>query len=141
MEATIRSIGCIRTPYRTLAECPRNVEPDGPLCTLQIDAEFAAGLRGLETGQYVWVLYWLGDADRGALVRRRRQSGEELGVFALRSPHRPNPIGAAALRIETIRDTTLEVRGLDCLDGTPLLDIRPAMFAERNGEGRWAVVG
>jgi tRNA (Thr-GGU) A37 N-methylase len=87
------------------------------------------------------VLYWLGDADRGALVRRHGQIGGELGVFALRSPHRPNPIGAAAVRIESIRETTVEVRGLDCLDGTPLLDIRPAMFAERDGEGRRTVVG
>jgi tRNA-Thr(GGU) m(6)t(6)A37 methyltransferase TsaA len=141
MEAVIRSIGVVRTPYRTLSECPRNVDPDGPVCTLQIDAEFAPALRGLEVGQQVWVLYWLQEADRGALVRRRRQSGEELGVFALRSPHRPNPIGAAALKIEALGETRLEVRGLDCLDGTPLLDIRPAMFAERDGDGRWAVVG
>ena len=166
-EAAIRFIGRVETPYRTLSECPRNVDPNGPVCTIQIDPEYAAGLVGLEAGQHVWVLYWLHDADREALVRRRRDDGAERGVFALRSPHRPNPIGAAAVRIDAIRETSLEVRGLDCLDGTPLLDIRPAMFAEqadidgpfvdyklfrkveklqqmfaeRDGDGRWAVVG
>ena len=129
MTATLRHIGQIRTPYRTLAECPRNVDPDGPVCELTVYPEYAEGLSGLSAGDSVLVLYWLQHADRDVLLQRPRDGGGERGVFALRSPHRPNPIGAATVRIERIADGCIHVRGLDCLDGTPLLDIKPAISA------------
>lgn len=129
MTATLQHIGLIRTPYRTLAECPRNVDPDGPVCELTIHPDFAEGLAGLNAGDDVLVLYWLDEADRDALLQQPKDGGEERGVFALRSPHRPNPIGAATVRIVRIADGRIQVRGLDCLDGTPLLDIKPAIFA------------
>jgi len=137
MKASIRSIGRIRTPYRTLDECPRNINPEGPDCELDIDEEFAEGLAGLTPGQHILVLYWFEDVDRRQLMHRRRSSDSELGVFALRSPVRPNPIAAAVVRIESIEAGRLRVRGLDCLDGTPLLDIKPAIFAETpDGSGK-----
>jgi len=134
MTATLRFIGRIRTPFRFLADCPRNVEPDGPVCELLVDEAHAAGLTGLEAGQDILVLYWLGAADRDVLVQRRRGDGEESGVFALRSPNRPNPIGAGVVRIESIADGRIRVRGLDCLDGTPLLDIKPDLPARKEGD-------
>ena len=128
MTATLRYIGQIRTPYRTLAECPRNTDPDGPVCQLLVHPDFAEGLTGLRAGDYVLVLYWLDRADRDVLLQTRGNDDGQQGVFALRSPHRPNPIGAAVVRIERIADGGIDVRGLDCLDGTPLLDIKPAIF-------------
>lgn len=133
MSATLRFIGRIRTPYRSLSDCPRNIDPDGPVCELSVDEACACGLTGLEAGQEILVLYWLGAADRDVLLQQRREDDRECGVFALRSPNRPNPIGAGVVRIERIADGCLQVRGLDCLDGTPLLDIKPALPARREG--------
>ena len=131
MNASLHFIGRIRTPYRSLDECPANVDPDGPPCEVIVDEVFAPGIEGLVAGQQVLLLYWLGEADRQALRKKRRGSGEVRGVFALRSPHRPNPIGAAVVRIESLAENRLKVRGMDCLDGTPLLDIKPASRRER----------
>lgn len=130
MSFTLHPIGRIRTPYRTLEECPRNVDPNGPPCALLVDPEFSEGLAGLAAGQHILVLYWFDGGDRHALLQQRRGSEETRGVFDLRSPHRPNPIAAATVRIESIEDGVVEVRGMDCLDGTPLLDIKPALTGE-----------
>ncbi|BCR03437.1 tRNA (N6-threonylcarbamoyladenosine(37)-N6)-methyltransferase TrmO [Desulfuromonas versatilis] len=136
MEAQLSYIGRIQTPYRSLDDCPRNIEPGGPLCRLAIDPPFAAGLEGLAPGQQILILYWFEAVNRGNLRQASRRTGEPAGVFALRTPHRPNPIGAAVLRIEELDGSGILVRGLDCLDGTPLLDIKPAMAAE-TGRSTW----
>ncbi len=125
-------IGTIETPYGRIEDCPRNVDPAGPVCRLRLYPQFAPGLLGLEAGQDILILYWLGGGDRGTLRMNSRKSGEYSGVFALRTPNRPNPIGAAVLPIELIDESGVTVRGLDCVSGTPLLDIKPAMQAERS---------
>lgn len=131
MKGSLRSIGRIKTPYLSLEECPSNIDPDGPLCELQIDEEYVQGLVGLVAGQSILLLYWFEHVDRALLLQTRRKSGRKCGVFALRSPHRPNPIGAAVVRIESITRDCIRVRGMDCLDGTPLLDIKPATLSEQ----------
>lgn len=127
---TIEPIGYITTPYKSLAECPRNIEPLGPYCKLVVRDDLLEGLEGLRAGQKILILYWLEQADRTVLRQHSRRTGELAGIFALRTPNRLNPIGAAALTIEEVTDGVITVRGLDCLDGTPLLDIKPAMTAE-----------
>jgi tRNA-Thr(GGU) m(6)t(6)A37 methyltransferase TsaA len=131
MKGLLKSIGRIRTPYTSLEQCPSNIDPDGPLCELRIDEAFVQGLTGLVAGQHILLLYWFEPVDRALLVQKRRKSGQASGVFALRSPHRPNPIGAAVVRIESITRDRIRVRGMDCLDGTPLLDIKPATSNEQ----------
>lgn len=130
MDVVVKAIGCIETPYEHIADCPRNIEPDGPLCSLIIDDEFSEGLFGLETGRKILVLYWLDKGECLSLRQTARSNGELSGVFALRTPNRPNPIGAAIVKIEKIENSVIQVRGLDCLNGTPLLDIKPAMRIE-----------
>ena len=130
LQATSEPIGEIITPYKTLAECPRNTDPDGPLCELILRDDLRDGLLGLTAGQHILILYWLEHADRSSTRQNSRRTGELAGVFALRTPNRPNPIGAAVLPIEKIDDGVITVRGLDCLNGTPLLDIKPAMSGE-----------
>jgi tRNA-Thr(GGU) m(6)t(6)A37 methyltransferase TsaA len=120
------AIGKISTPYSSLADCPRNIGQSSDLCTVFISDNYRVGLDGLHPGDSIEILYWLGPADFTELIQTSRRSGERKGVFALRTPHRPNPIGSAVLKIESVTDTGLTVRGLDCLDGTPLLDIKPA---------------
>ena len=80
---------------------------------------------GLEAGRKILVLYWLEDADRNRLLQNPPHIGKLKGTFALRSPHRPNPIGAAVVEIEAVSGNAIDVRGLDCVDGTPLVDIKP----------------
>jgi tRNA-Thr(GGU) m(6)t(6)A37 methyltransferase TsaA len=132
MAPELRIIGSIETPYRNLDQCPRNVDLHGPECRLRLTADYVDGLLGLEAGQTILILYWLGAGDRHRLRQHSRRTGEYAGVFALRSPHRPNPIGAALLPIVRLEEDVVVVRGLDCLDGTELLDIKPAILAEGN---------
>ncbi len=130
LQATIESIGHIVTPYKNLDACPRNIDPQGPLCELVIRDDLRDGLMGLNLGQRILILYWLEGADRTTLKQNSRRTGERRGIFALRTPHRCNPIGAAVLSIEEIDGCVIKVRGLDCLNGTSLLDIKPAMSVE-----------
>lgn len=129
-EATIESIGYIVTPYKSLADCPRNIEPRGPICELVIRDDLRDGLTGLNVGQRILILYWLERADRTTLWQNSHRTGERTGIFALRTPNRCNPIGAAVLSIEGIDCCVIKVRGLDCLNGTPLIDIKPALSGE-----------
>lgn len=135
MTATLEYIGRIRTEYQTLQECPRNIDPQGPVCQLVVEQDYSAGMTGLVVGQTILVLYWFEQVDRTALLQKRQDTGHECGVFTLRSPHRPNPIAAAVVKIEGIETNTILVRGMDCLDGTPLLDIKPALVNESVSEG------
>ncbi len=130
MTATLKFIGHINTPYEAIEDCPNNVDPTGPLCQVVIDDEFQDGLVGLVPGQKILLLYWFENTDRNLSQQEARGNGEVVGTFALRSPHRPNPIGAAIVPIEKIENGSLFVKGLDCLDGTKLLDIKPAIMDE-----------
>jgi len=128
---SLKPIGQIRTPYQTLEECPRNVDPQGPSCEMVIDANLTEGLIGLARGDEILVLYWFEHADRSITSHMSRKYGEQRGVFSLRTQHRPNPVAAAVVRIESIEDNHVFVNGLDCLDRTPLLDIKPEISRER----------
>ena len=130
---SLKPIGQIRTPYQALEECPRNVDPQGPLCELVIDADLTEGLLGLAKGDEILVLYWFEHSDRKIISHMSRKYGEQRGVFSLRTPHRPNPIAAGVVKIENIDGNRVFVNGLDCLDKTPLLDIKPAILKEVAG--------
>ena len=130
MQATIESIGHIITPYTTLDACPRNIESQGPLCELIVRDDLRDALLGLGLGQRILILYWFEQVDRSRLQQPSRRTGELSGTFALRTPNRYNPIGAAVVPIEKIAGGVITVRGLDCLTGTPLLDIKPALAGE-----------
>src|SRR5258708_9850353 len=103
----------------------RNSREAGPVCTTELVSGWAQGLRGLETSSHVVVLYWMDRARRDLVLQVPRHYGEQRGTFALRSPVRPNPIAMSVARLVGIAGSTLSVIGLDCLDQTPLLDIKP----------------
>ena len=130
MKATLEFIGHINTPYNSIEDCPNNIDPNGPLCEMVVIDDFKDGLLGLVPGQEILILYWFENTDRSA-TKQESSNGEDIvGTFALRTPHRPNPIGAAIIPIETIDGGSVFVKGLDCLNGTHLLDIKPAIRHE-----------
>lgn len=125
-DAGLYFIGTIRTPWKTRAECPKNPREAGDaICTIEVDARYARGLEGVAPNSSVVVLYFMDRARRDLVVQVPRHSGNPSGTFALRSPVRPNPVAVSVARIVTIADTRLSVTGLDCLDGTPLIDLKP----------------
>jgi tRNA-Thr(GGU) m(6)t(6)A37 methyltransferase TsaA len=124
-DAGLYFIGRIATPWRSRAECPKNSAESDVLCTITVDARYADGLKDLETCSHVIVLYWMDRAPRHLVLQVPRHYGETRGVFALRSPARPNPIALSVAELVSVDGPRLTVRGLDCLDGTPLLDLKP----------------
>ena len=133
MNATLKFIGHIITPYEAIEDCPNNIDLNGPICQLVLDEEFRNGLSGLQPEQNILILYWFENTDR-SVIDQPSDNGESIGTFALRSPHRPNPIVTATLPIVDIENGVVSVRGLDCLNGTPLLDIKPAIMLENRSE-------
>ena len=124
-DASLYYIGRIRTPWHTRDECPKNGRETEEVCIIELDPRWAAGLAGLETVSHLLVLYWMDKARRDLLVQSPRHYAERRGTFALRSPVRPNPIAASVARLQRVEGNRLYVIGLDCLDGTPLLDLKP----------------
>lgn len=130
MDKIIKTIGTIQTPYNSIKECPNNIQHNGPLCTIKLDKKYRNGLLGLKTGQSILVLYWFEGVNRSSILQNSSDGNHDIGVFALRSPHRPNPIATAILSIVSIDQGLISVKGLDCKNGTKLLDIKPAIMNE-----------
>lgn len=124
----LHPIGRLRTPWAGLADCPRNGrQPDpAPVCEAHVAPEYAEGLRSLEGFSHLILLYWLDQAKPRALSFTPPFDDTPRGVFATRAPWRPNPIGLSVVAFDGFATpTVLRVRFLDCVDGTPLLDIKP----------------
>lgn len=124
-DAGLVFVGRIRTPWVTRAETPRQGQPDGPVCRLEIFDPWKPALQGLQRYENIEVIYWLHLSRRDIVQQVPKSSGRSHGTFALRSPVRPNPIGTSIVKLVGIEGSTVLVRGLDCLDETPLLDIKP----------------
>jgi len=124
----LRPIGTIATPWRTIADCPRNGrQPDpAPVCTVHVFPDYCEGLQSIQGFSHLILLYWLGGASPAQLVFTPPFDSQPRGVFATRGPRRPNPIGLSVVALDAMEGPhTLRVRYLDCMDGTPLLDIKP----------------
>jgi tRNA (adenine37-N6)-methyltransferase len=118
-------IGVIHSPYRVKGDAPHQGRLSAAVSEIEIFPEYANGLRDIAARPHLIVLYWLDRADRGTLTAVPPHSKKEHGVFATRSPDRPNPIGFAVVDILGIEGSRITVRGLDAFDGTPVLDIKP----------------
>lgn len=124
-DAGLVFIGRIRTPWTTRSETPRQGSFDGPICRLEIFEPWTQALTGLDKFEQVQVVYWLHQSRRDLVLQRGHGHDGPRGTFALHSPVRPNPIGISAAALVGIEGSTVLVRGLDCLDGTPLIDLKP----------------
>jgi tRNA-Thr(GGU) m(6)t(6)A37 methyltransferase TsaA len=124
-DAALYYIGRIRTPWKRREECPKNPRESDEVCTIVLDPRWVEGLHGLETVSHVVVLYWMDRSRRDLVLQAPHHYAEHRGTFALRSPARPNPIAISVARLIRIEGNNLSVIGLDCVDETPLLDIKP----------------
>ena len=141
-DAHLLFIGRISTPWKSRDECPRQGKQDGPLCTIEVFGPWQDALRGLENFRQVEVLYWLDRSRRDLVLQNPARDGTLRGTFALRSPARPNPIGTSMVKLVEIGGSGLVVQGLDCVDGTPLIDLKPnrceftPLAVMKSGEGK-----
>jgi tRNA-Thr(GGU) m(6)t(6)A37 methyltransferase TsaA len=124
-DAGVYFIGRIHTPWKERKDCPKNARESEAVCTVELDPRFRDGLRDVESCSHLVLLYWMDKSPRNLMVQVPDHLGVQHGTFALRSPARPNPIAMSVVKLLAIEDGKLSVVGLDCLDGTPLIDIKP----------------
>ncbi len=127
----LRVVGRVSSPLTDPAAAPKQGDEGAPEATVEISPEFEPALQGVAAGDELLVLTWLDRAEREVLAVHPRGdvSRPEAGVFATRSPHRPNPIGLHRVRVLAIDGSRLRVTDLEALDGTPVLDLKPVLEA------------
>ncbi len=117
----LKQIGVIKSRFKDLNEAPRQGTLSGEIGEVVVFEEYAEGLKGIENYRYLILLYWMHLSNREVLFVKERNRG----VFATRSPNRPNPIGFSVVKLVNVNGNVLTVKGVDAIDGTPLLDIKP----------------
>jgi len=138
----VEPIGTIHTPYKTLPECPRQGTHSDVVCEIKVFAEFEPGLTDIDGFSHLIILYWFHSHTKSKISREFQISDLEQsedysmmvqtpwdtkphGLFTTRSPRRPNPIGVSVVKLLARVDNALKVKGVDVVDGTPLIDIKP----------------
>ena len=130
----LRPVGRVESPLTDLESAPKQGDEGAPEATVVLAGEFAPALDGIVAGDDLLVLTWLDRAERETLSVHPRGDTERprTGVFATRSPHRPNPIGLHRVRVLEVSADRLRVADLEALDGTPVLDLKPVMSSDPN---------
>jgi len=121
----LKQIGVIHTPYKTLTECPCQTCKSEQIAEIEVFKEYEGGLKDVDGFSHLTVLYWLHKSKGYSLLVRTPWDTKPHGLFTTRSPHRPNPIGISIVRLIERKENILMVRGIDAIDGTPLIDIKP----------------
>jgi tRNA (adenine37-N6)-methyltransferase len=138
---SLKRIGVVHTPYKELSVVPRRPDLSTTACTVEIFAEYEQGLLHLEEFSHIYLLSWLHRMSKSSLLVTPPHEKEEHGVFATRSPIRPNPIALSFVSLLKCEGRFLEIAGCDLLDQTPLLDIKPYRPEEIAGEVRFGWYG
>lgn len=127
MEPTLIPIGIVRSPLKELKDCPLQENEKAPEALIEINVEFIQALKDIQPGDRLIILSWLHQSDRTVLITKPRNDPNAAltGIFSTRSPDRPNPIGIHFVRAVAIDHNTLRVSGLELLDQTPIIDIKP----------------
>jgi tRNA-Thr(GGU) m(6)t(6)A37 methyltransferase TsaA len=125
MNFEIQSIGYVRSPYKEKMDAPRQGRLSDTVSEIVIDNQYLPGLGDIEKKSHLIILSWFDRADRTVLRATPPHEKIEHGVFATRSPNRPNPIAFSVVDLLGRKGNILQVRGLDALDGTPIVDIKP----------------
>ena len=122
----IKPIGTIHSPHHKIEDMP--IQPKGALAVegyAQVDEEYVNGIRDLEGFSHIYLLYGFHRATRTELLVTPFMDTQMRGVFSTRSPLRPNHIGISIVKLKRVEGNKVIVEGIDVLDGTPLLDIKP----------------
>jgi tRNA-Thr(GGU) m(6)t(6)A37 methyltransferase TsaA len=127
MNTTLKVIGTIQSTLKKIEDCPLQENENAPEAILLIYPEFIKGISNIKTGTDILLLTWLHVADRSVIecYPRNQVDAPVIGVFSTRSPNRPNPIGIHVVKVVSIKDGSIKVSGLEALDQTPILDIKP----------------
>jgi tRNA-Thr(GGU) m(6)t(6)A37 methyltransferase TsaA len=129
----LRPIGWVRSPLTDRAAAPKQGDEGAPPARVVVRPELAEAMADLAVGSSVIVLTWLHEGVRSVLSTHPRDDPAKprTGVFSTRSPDRPNPVGLHVVTITGIDGTTIDVRDLEAVDGTPVIDIKPVLGPER----------
>jgi tRNA-Thr(GGU) m(6)t(6)A37 methyltransferase TsaA len=127
--ATLRFVGRVRSELSDPEDAPRQGSEGAPDAWLELDAAWAPALDGIAVGDALVLVTWLDRADRSVLQTHPRndRSRPLTGVFATRSPDRPNPLGLHRVTVRAIDGTRLRVGPLEAVDGTPIVDVKPVL--------------
>jgi tRNA-Thr(GGU) m(6)t(6)A37 methyltransferase TsaA len=132
----LHPVGYVRSPYKAKGDAPRQGRLSDTTSEIVIDEKYCPALWQIESRKHLWVLCWFDRADRTVLRAVPPGQSAEKGVFAIRSPDRPNPVSLCMVDLLEVKDGVLKVRGLDAIDGTPVIDIKvysPEIDCARNG--------
>lgn len=121
----LKPVGVIHSPFKTTKDAPRQGRPVGAECEIEVFPEFAPALKDIEKATHLIVLYWCHQAARDLLQAKTPHGPEIRGVFACRAPFRPNPVAFCVAELLRVDGNRLRVRGLDAIEGSPLLDLKP----------------
>ena len=126
---SLHPIGHIRSTLRALDQAPRQGSEGAPDAWLEVDPTFARALLGIAPGDQVVVVTWLHRADRAVLETHPRNDPNIplAGVFATRSPDRPNPLGLHRVTVREISGTRFRIGPIEAIDGTPVVDVKPVL--------------
>lgn len=127
MNPTLQYIGIVKSELKYIDDCPRQADESAPEASIIIYPEFANGIRNIKPGDEILLLTWLHMGDRTVLETKPRNNPDAqlTGIFSTRSPDRPNPIGIHSVKVTSIADDEIKVDGLEVLDQTPVIDIKP----------------
>lgn len=133
MTPRLTPIGIIRSSLKSRAQAPRQGSEGAPDAWLEVEASVARGLDGISAGDEIFVITWLHRARRDVIrVRPRSDKRRRLaGVFATRSPNRPNPLGIHRVTVKDVAQRRLLVGPIEAIDGTPVIDIKPVLSEEK----------
>jgi tRNA-Thr(GGU) m(6)t(6)A37 methyltransferase TsaA len=123
MSVDLKIIGVVHSPYKTTADAP--FQGNDKISKIEISKEYEGGLKDIEGFTHLHVFYWLHKSKGFSLLVTTPWDTISHGLFTTRSPHRPNPIGHAVVELVEQKDNILSVRGLDAIEGTPIMDIKP----------------
>ena len=130
MKIELVPIGFVRTDVEKV---PRHWTVSDAEGAIVVDERYKEGLRDIKAGQYIVVLFYFHQSPRftpDLLIQKPRHRNEQLGVFSICSPVRPNPLGMSVVEVLRVEGCTIRIKGLDMRDGTPVLDIKPATGKE-----------
>ena len=125
MSYSLKPIGVIRSPFDNPAGTPIQPAYSSALGTVEVFEEFKVGLKDIELFSHIFLIYWFDRAGAWKPLVVPYRDIQQRGIFAVRAPLRPNPIGISVVKLLNRRGRTLEIKGVDILNGTPLIDLKP----------------